>query len=40
MATQDKIVVWALNIARYWNRNCTQQPGLAFELLWYYLLNN
>jgi hypothetical protein len=40
MARQGKIVVWALNAARYLNRNYTQQSALTFEHLWYYFLNN
>jgi hypothetical protein len=35
-----KIDVWALNAARYLNRNYTWQSGLTFEQLWCYLLNN
>jgi hypothetical protein len=40
MEKRGKIVVWALNVARYLNRNYTQQSGLTFEHLWHYLLNN
>jgi hypothetical protein len=40
MARQGKIVVWALNAARYLNRNYTQHSALTFEHLWYYFLND
>jgi hypothetical protein len=33
---KGKIVVWALNTARYLNRNYTQISGLIFEHLWHF----
>jgi len=35
-----KLLSKALNVARYLNRNYTQQSGITFEHLWHYVLYN